>query len=164
MPPALSISVPVNAAAEADAEPDLNRGAAPGGACAGVPAGRTAALFRQLSALFAEQRAAGVDARAGQDPESFQVLDAGVRALLAAYCADPDADWDRCVAAAWQRARYAQGAPARHWARVRRCDDQIRASDMHSGARSTIFVTWSTSRTACLSSWRVGRAAHAAGS
>ena len=114
MPPTLTISVPANAAAAAvDREPDLNRGAAPGGVCAGVPTGRTAALFRQLYALFAEQRAAGVDAHTGQDPKSFHVLDAGVRALLAAYCAEPDADWDRCVAAARQRARYAQGPPVR---------------------------------------------------
>ena len=100
MPPALSICVPANAAVAADAEPDLNCGAAPGGACAGVHAGRTAALFRQLSTLFAEQRALGVDVHAAQDAESFRVLDAGVRALLATYCADPDADWDRCGAAA----------------------------------------------------------------
>ena len=120
MPPTLSISVPVNAAVAADAEPDLNRGAAPGGASAGVPAGRTAALFRQLSALFAEQRAAGVDVHAGQGRESFCVLDADVRALLAAYCADPDADWDRCGVAERLRARYAYGAPAQAWARVRR--------------------------------------------
>ena len=112
MPPTLSISVPVNAAVAADAEPDLNRGAAPGGASAGVPAGRTAALFRQLSALFAEQRAAGVDVHAGQGRESFRRLDAAVRELLAAYCADPDADWERCGTAARQRARYAQGACA----------------------------------------------------
>ena len=100
MPPALSICVPENAAVAADAEPDLNRGAAPGGACAGVAAGRTAALFRQLSTLFAEQRASGVDVHAAQDAGSCRVLDAGVRALLATYCADPDADWDRCGAAA----------------------------------------------------------------
>ena len=120
MPTTLSISVPANAAAaaeQADAEADLNRGAAPGGACAGVAAGRTATLFGQLSALLAEQRAAGVDVQAGQEPASFRALDAGVRALLASYCADPDADWDRCAAAAWQRARYTQGACARHGAR-----------------------------------------------
>ena len=104
--PSLSLSIPANAfaAASADAEVDANKGAAPGGASGGgAPAGRTAALFAELRALFAAQRAAGVDVHAGQDPASYAPLDAGVRALMAAYCADPAADWERCGGAACAR-------------------------------------------------------------
>ena len=92
------------AAAAADAESDANLGAAPGGAGAKARSGRTAALFTEISALFAAQRAAGVDACAAQDAASYARLDAGLRALLAAYCADPAADWDRCGRGAEARA------------------------------------------------------------
>ena len=102
MPPKLALSIPDSAAAAAaaaDAEPDANRGAAPGGARANAPAGRTAALFADLSSLFAAQRAAGVDVNAEQDAASYS-LDAGVRALMATYCADQSADWERCASRA----------------------------------------------------------------
>lgn len=98
-PPKLPpLAIPENAlAAAAAAEPDANNSAAPGGACSGAPAGRTAALFAQISALFAVQRAQGVDSSTAQDAASYARLDAGVRALMAAYCADPSADWERCA-------------------------------------------------------------------
>jgi hypothetical protein len=99
MPPPklLPLAIPENALAAAAAEPDANGGAAPGGACSGAPAGRTAALFAQISALFAAQREGGVEPSTAQDAASYARLDAGVRALMAAYCADPSADWERCV-------------------------------------------------------------------
>ncbi len=101
-PPLLKIPVAAPAAAAAEEEAcssDANASAAPSATTPGPapPSGATAALFMALSGEFAAQRAAGVDVNAHQDAASLAALDAALRRHCAAYCADPAADWQRCV-------------------------------------------------------------------
>jgi hypothetical protein len=108
-PPSLKIPVaPAAAAAEEDdaGRSDANASAAPSATTPGPapPSGATAALFAALSGEFAAQRAAGVDVNSHQDPASLAALDAALRRHCAAYCADPAADWQRCVCALGVRA------------------------------------------------------------